>query len=269
MTKRVLKVFLLVSIWWSNNLQSMAQQNELIILSYNIYHGEDPYQPGRSNIQDIADLINRLQPDLVALQEVDSMTLRTMGIHEGKKKDLIWELGKATGMEGFFAKAIDFSEGGYGEAILSRHPAVFESIQLPTPKGGEGRSLAKANVKLPDGSTLVFSGTHLCHEFDENRTAQVKEIHKVLFGLNIPVVLAGDFNFEAQEKGYSILEKDFLDAAQEFGDPKNTYSTKEPEIRIDYIWLDKKTDWEIISVEVLDEVFSDHKPLLIKVRLGK
>jgi endonuclease/exonuclease/phosphatase family metal-dependent hydrolase len=268
MTKGVLKIFLLVSIWWGNNLHSMAQQKELIILSYNIYHGEDPYQVGRSNIQNIAALINRVQPDLVALQEVDSMTLRTMSI-EGKKMDLILELEKATGMKGFFAKAIDFSEGGYGEAILSRHPAVFESIQLPTPKGGEGRSIAKAHVRLPDGSNLVFSGTHLCHEFDENRTAQVKEIHKVLMGLNVPVVLAGDFNFDSQEKGYSVLEKDFFDAAQEYGNPKNTYSSKKPEIRIDYTWLDKKTNWEIISVEVLDEVYSDHKPLLVKVRLGK
>jgi endonuclease/exonuclease/phosphatase family metal-dependent hydrolase len=269
MNSKVVKVFLLASFWWSNNFHSMAQQNELIILSYNIYHGEDPYQIGRSNIQDIANLINRLQPDLVALQEVDSMTLRTMGINEGKKMDLILELEKVTGMKGFFAKAIDFSEGGYGEAILSRHPAVFESIQLPTPKGGEGRSIAKAHVRLPDGSNLVFSGTHLCHEFDENRTAQVKEIHKVLMGLNVPVVLAGDFNFDSGEKGYSVLEKDFLDAAQEYGNPKNTYSSKKPEIRIDYIWLDKKSNWEIISVEVLDEVYSDHKPLLVKVRLGK
>lgn len=263
------RVFTTIFVWVGINLSIMAQQKEMVILSYNIFHGEDPYQPGKSNIQDIGDLINRIKPDLVALQEVDSMTNRTKVSHEGERKNLVWELEKATGLKGFFAKAIDFSEGGYGEAILSRYPATFENKQLPTPKGGEGRSMALAHVSLPDGSKLYFAGTHLCHQFEENRTAQAEEISMLLEGMDVPVILGGDFNLESDEIGYSVLERNFKDAALEFGTPQNTYSSITPEKRIDYFWLDNKTNWEIISVEVLDVKFSDHKPLLIKVRIKK
>jgi endonuclease/exonuclease/phosphatase family metal-dependent hydrolase len=269
MIQWVLRVSMLFLIWWTNNLPIMAQHEELILLSYNIYHGEDPYQPGKSNLQDITELINRIKPDLIALQEVDSMTNRTRGFNEGERKNLVMELEKATGLKGFFAKAIDFSEGGYGEAILSRYPAEFEKVQLPIPKGGEERSMAIAHVSLPDRSKLSFAATHLCHQFEENRTAQAAAISHLLTGLQVPVVLAGDFNFESDEKGYSVLSNDFKDAALEFGNIQETYSSKTPEIRIDYFWLDRNTNWEIISMEALDVEFSDHKPIVITLKIRK
>jgi endonuclease/exonuclease/phosphatase family metal-dependent hydrolase len=193
------------------------------------------------------------------------MTNRTKGFNPDGKKDLMLELEKLTGMKSFFAKAIDFSDGGYGEGILTKHPAIFESYSLPTPKGGEGRSLAVAKVKFGNRD-LIFAGTHLCHEYSENRTAQVISIKEILEGSGLPVVLTGDFNFTSEEKGYEILSESFLDAALEKGDPENTYSSKEPKIRIDYFWLDKSVDWEIVSVEVLDVAYSDHKPVVIKIR---
>lgn len=242
-----------------------AQDQTLILMTYNIYHGEDPYHPGNSNIKEIAELINAVKPDFVALQEVDSMTNRTKGFNPDGKKDLMLELEKLTGMKSFFAKAIDFSEGGYGEGVLSRHPAIFESYALPIPKGGEGRSLAVAKVKL-ENRDLIFAGTHLCHEFPENRTAQAIAAKEILERSGLPVVLTGDFNFTREEKGHEILSVRFLDAALEKGDPENTYSSKEPKIRIDYFWLDRKIDWEIVSVEVLDVMHSDHKPLVVKVK---
>lgn len=246
--------------------QGHSTKSEITLLTYNIYHGEDPYHPGKSNLREIAELINTLKPDLVALQEVDSMTNRTKNFNPKGKLDLMEELGKLTGMKPFFAKAIDFSEGGYGEGILSRFPAEFETYSLPIPNGGEGRSLALAKVDLGNGNTLVFGATHLCHQYVENRTAQSVELKNIFSKFDTPVVLTGDFNFTVDETSYSILSEEFLDAALEFGNPKNTYSSKEPTIRIDYFWLGKATDWEIVSVEVLDLELSDHKPVLVKLR---
>lgn len=247
--------------------QSGIVKNEITLMTYNIYHGEDPYNPGRSNIREIADLINQIKPDLVALQEVDSMTNRTKNFNPEGKLDVVHELGKLTGMTPFFAKAIDFSEGGYGEGILSRLPVTFHAYSLPIPNGGEERSLAVASVDLGNGKSITFAGTHLCHEFAENRTAQVVAIKNILSGFKGAKVLTGDFNFTSEETGYSILSEDFLDVALKHGNPQNTYSSKDPKIRIDYFWLEKETDWEIVSVEVLDVEYSDHKPVLIKVRL--
>lgn len=246
--------------------QSGKSKNEITLMTYNIYHGENPYSPGKSNIKEIADLIIKFQPDLIALQEVDSMTNRTKNFNPERKLDVVLELGKLTGMTPFFAKAIDFSEGGYGEGILSRLPVTFSAYSLPTPKGGEGRSLAIANVDLGNGKTITFAGTHLCHEYAENRTAQVVAIKNILSEFGSAMVLTGDFNFTSEEIGYTILSEEFIDAALEYGNPKDTYSSKEPTIRIDYFWLGNATDWEILSVEVLDVELSDHKPVLVKLR---
>lgn len=246
--------------------QSGIVKKEITLMTYNIYHGEDPFNPGTGNIREIADLINQIKPDLVALQEVDSMTNRTKNFNREGKLDVVHELGKLTGMTPFFAKAIDFSEGGYGEGILSRLPVTFHAYSLPIPNGGEGRSLALAKVELGNGKTITFAGTHLCHEYVENRTAQVAAIQNILAEFDAPSILTGDFNFTSEETGYSILSENFVDAAVEFGNPKNTYSSKEPKIRIDYFWLEKSTEWEIVSVEVLDVKYSDHKPVLVKLR---
>jgi len=260
----LITVFLTIST--SSMMQVNAQERTLTLMTYNIYHGEDPYNQGNSNIREIAELINSVKPDLVALQEVDSMTNRTKNFNPDGKKNLMLELEKLTGMKSFFAKAIEFSDGGYGEGILSRHPAIFESYDLPTPKGGEGRSLAVAKVKLDEDRDFIFAGTHLCHEYPENRTAQVIAARDIVAKSGLPVILTGDFNFSSEEKGHEILSEKYLDAALKKGNPQFTYSSKDPKIRIDYFWLDKSVDWEIVSVEVLDVAYSDHKPVVITVR---
>ena len=70
---------------------SSLSQTRIKVLTYNIYHGELPYSPGKPNLDSIAKLINQLQPDFVACQEVDSATGRSEVLY-GKKTDLIKEL---------------------------------------------------------------------------------------------------------------------------------------------------------------------------------
>ena len=70
------------------------------VLTFNIYHGETYYRdqglPYQSNLEAVADIINALNPDLVALQEVDFKTNRAKGL------DLVTELGLKTGMAPLF-----------------------------------------------------------------------------------------------------------------------------------------------------------------------
>jgi endonuclease/exonuclease/phosphatase family metal-dependent hydrolase len=243
-------------------------QHQFRILTYNIYHGENPYHKGESITEQVGEFIHSLSPDLVALQEVDSMTVRTESF-AGFKLDLTKIWSEKTGMKGFFAKAIDFSEGGYGEAVLSRFPAEFESVNLPLPKGGEGRSMAIAHVRLNDGAKITFAGTHLCHEFEENRSAQVKAIVDHFKDFTHPVIVVGDFNFESSEKGYSLMEEAFVDAAKVTGQARNTYPTDYPAIRIDYVWLMKNGSWEIDLFQVMEEIkYSDHLPVFAVVTLN-
>lgn len=81
-------------------------------MSYNIRNGR-----GIDNVQDlgrVAEIINRTAPDIVALQELDSVTGRMAG------RFIPGELGEMTGMHARFCRAIDYDGGAYGVGLLSR-----------------------------------------------------------------------------------------------------------------------------------------------------
>lgn len=243
-----------------------AQGNLIRLMSYNIYHGENPYQLGSPNIEQISSLIKDIDPDFLALQEVDSMTQRTANF-AGEKLDLTKTWAETTSMNGHFAKAIDFSEGGYGEAVLTKNKAKFESVSLPVPEEGEGRSMAVAHVDLDSGNRLAFAGTHLCHESPINRAAQVKAILEYFKDLDYPVIITGDFNFESDEEGYALMRENFQDAAVEVDNPENTYASEDPKIRIDYFWVPKNSGIKVVSVQTIPVDYSDHLPLVMEIKM--
>ncbi len=245
---------------------SLSAQTQLKILTYNIYHGEQAYTKGEPNIDDIAKLINEFKPDLAAFQEVDSATGRSEGIYK-VRTDFIAALAQKTGMYGFFGKAMDYDGGGYGEGLLSRKPTKATVTKLPTPKGGEPRALIYIKYPLNKNKKLVFAGTHLCHQYDENRVAQTEQINKTFAESKDPVVLCGDLNFTPGKPPYIVLESAWEDAAVLKGNPENTFSSQKPFIRIDYAWLKKGFKWKVIDVQVLPFAYSDHKPVLITLEI--
>ncbi|MCC5932118.1 MAG: endonuclease/exonuclease/phosphatase family protein [Cyclobacteriaceae bacterium] len=246
-----------------------AQPVIVRLLSYNIYHGENPYQKGQSNLREIAALINDLNPDVVLLQEVDSLTGRSAKLNQGEKLNIADALATMTGMYGHFGKAIDYDNGGYGEGILTKFPFESRTMALPNPKGGEARAVIMIEGDLPGGRRMVIAGTHLCHEFEENRMAQLKAMDKYFKKLKLPVVLAGDFNFEEDTETYRWLGKSWLDVAAEFGEAKATYPAHNPEKRIDYFFVNKKNQWCVREVKTFQLQYSDHLPILVTLELVK
>lgn len=258
-------VFILNTILFIPNI--VAQ--ELKVMTYNIYHGEHFYTRGTSNLDEIAEIINEYKPDFVALQEVDSMTNRTASVNKNIPQDLVQVLGEKTNMYGFFGKAMDYSNGGYGEGILSRFPVKAVNYNLPFPKGGEERALLLVEHSFHDGLKLVFAGTHLCHEFPENRLAQSKAICDILSDYDLPIIMGGDFNFRPDTEPYQVITKCFNDAAVLKGNPQNTITYENPRARIDYIFVSKEHNWIIRNVEVIPVNPSDHMPVLVTLELKK
>lgn len=249
--------------------KSAEEPLELTLMTYNIYHGEHPYQRGKSNLEDIAAIINEYKPDFVALQEVDSMTRRTAGLIGDERKDLVQELARLTNMNGYFGKSINFDEGGYGNGLLSRVPLQAKVRELPLPnQGGEARSLIYTRYEYSPGKELIFAGTHLCHAFPENREAQAERLNALLLKEQLPVILAGDLNLTDTSAAYNVLDKQWLDAAEVHGNPENTFSFTEKDIRIDYVLLNNQARWEVHEVEVVPVGHSDHMPLIVKLRLN-
>lgn len=255
-----------LSVWLLGNTANA--QDTLKVMSYNIYHGEYPSESGASNLKEIAGLIRSEQPDLVALQEVDSLTGRSASLNNGTPQNLVKELADMTGMHGYFGKAIDFDGGGYGEGILSRTPVKIRKVMLPIPKGGEKRALLIAKTEV-SGDEFLFAGTHLCHQFAENRIAQAQKINEALGDTERPVLLAGDLNFVPVSEPYHILSDHWIDLAKFAGSAEATYSYSDPSRRIDYLFLRKgsRKQIDILEVRVLKVGYSDHMPLVATIVL--
>ncbi len=236
------------------------------VLSYNIYHGESPTKPGTANLVEISQLIQKLNPDVVALQEVDSLTGRTAKIY-GNRYDLMEILSKETGLDGYFGKAMNYDGGGYGEGLLIRKGSAFETFLLPNPAGGETRAIAWAKTKLNIGEEIYFGGTHLCHQFTENRIAQLEAILSQAEKLEKPIIWVGDLNFTPESVEYRRILKKWKDAGAESGNQQNTYGSKENGGRIDYIWYDSEK-FELIEYKVIQVPYSDHFPVwaILKIK---
>lgn len=135
------------------------------------------------------------------------------------------------------------------------------------PNGGEGRAVIYTRYEYSPGKELIFAGTHLCHEHEENRKAKADALNGIFGKEHLPVILTGDLNFTISSKAYKLLDEQWIDAAIAYGEPKNTIPSTKPSARIDYVLLSEQADWEILDVEVVPVDYSDHMPVVVKVKL--
>lgn len=238
---------------------SQEDKNILRVMSYNIHHGNPPSTPGLIDLDTIAGVINKVRPDLVALQEVDVNTRRS-----GNDKDQANILAEKTGMQVYFAKVIDHDGGDYGVAILSRFPiSDFKTFALPRVQGShaEPRVLATVKVQLANNKQILFACTHLDAERpDSNRIVQAKEIVRILQGQGLPVVLAGDINAEVGTAVLDILDTAFLRSCLINCD--FTIPVEKPSKTIDFIFHSRNSSITVKEHKVINERYaSDHLPV--------
>lgn len=238
--------------------QSIAQ-HQLKVMTYNIHHANPPAKPDYIDIPAIAKVVNDSGAELVALQELDIKNHRS-----GIDLDQAAELGKLTGMYHFFAKGIDFLDGQYGVAILSKYP-ILKSKRHALPmiegSGGEPRALAVVTVKHPKGKKFTFACTHM-DLIEDNRLLQAAFIvEKLAKAKRNPVILAGDFNAEPDSKVMDIFFDVFKNAI--YDGP--TYPQVNPQQQLDYVLFRFADGLTPQHPKIIKEEYaSDHLPLYVE-----
>ena len=230
-------------------------------MSYNIHHGvglDDTF-----DLERIADLIRREKADLVALQEVDK------GVERTQRRDLPAELARLTGLHCVFSNNYAFQGGEYGNAILSRWPIMrSRNTHFKATGGGEPRGLLEAAVEV-GGRSLTFMATHLDHRRDDGeRLSCVAEIERLALGLGqTAVVVAGDFNDVPSSRMHDRMRTWARDAWAEGGAGDGfTIPADLPRRRIDYVWIARRSELEVLKAWVPDLQASDHRPLVVECR---
>lgn len=244
---------------------------DLRVLVYNIHAGKDA--SGVDNLERVAAVVREAAADLVLLQEVDSMTTRSGRV------DQLLVLGGMLGMHRAYGRTISYQGGGFGNALLSRHPIVaHDLIPLPhdstetTPAGQarEARGALVASVRAP-GVPLHVVVTHLDASRDDRwrrrESVRLVQIVDSLRRAGGHVILGGDMNSTPESAAQDVIRRGALqDAWTMCGTgPEYTFPAAAPAKRIDYLYLTGRATCD--EARVLGRLASDHRPLLVLVRI--
>jgi len=233
-----------------------AKVGQVRVLCYNIRHGRG--MDGRIDLERTARVIKSVQPDLVAVLEIDRATRRSAGV------DQVAELARLTGMTYYFGKCRDYQGGEFGQAVLSKWPLTNEVLPLPGSPEFGARILQINRVQPPSGiPDLMFLSTHLSHGVSPaDRLAQIEFINQWLQtqSPDTLAILTGDFNATPESEELQRLLPHWRDVGAV--NSAATFKADQPRIRIDYIFARPASRWRIIQTYVLDDaVTSDHRPV--------
>lgn len=236
-------------------LSAQAQPGTTLrMMSYNVRNaiGLDHV----TNFQRVANVINKAHPDVVAIQELDSVTNRS------NRTDVLNELALRTQMYSCFAPAIEYDGGKYGIGLLSKEkPLGFRALSLP---GSE----EKRALLIAEFNDYIYCCVHLSLT-EEDRMKSIEIIKAEAKKTGKPLFIAGDFNATPESECIKEMQKEF----QLLSNPKHaTCPANEPTDAIDYIMAYKATttDYIVTSAQVINEpLASDHRPLVAEIRFAE
>lgn len=262
MKKQIISTFILLLLINTTllSIKSFAQsispkeENSIRLMSYNIRNAK-----GLDDITDydrIANIIKNVAPDIIGIQELDSVTGRSKGV------DVLDVLSRETLMYSTYAASIDYDGGKYGIGILSKEKPI-NVIKVPLPCRNEPRMLLIVELE-----NYYFGNTHFSLNADDRMKA-VEIIKREVKKLNEdkPFFLVGDINATPESEVVKSFMSEFKSLV-----PSNQYTipADNPTKCIDYIFgHNGAVGWSPLTDKgVIDEsVASDHRPLYADVRL--
>ena len=272
--KRILllaaSLFLLCSAGFSQKIKIRSEKPEdhvLSIMSFNIRHGKG--MDNKVDFARIAKEISLVEPDIVALQEVDNGTSRIGGADSPKTIARL-----AGDYAGYFASAKDFDGGKYGNAILTKNPPV-SSTYYPLPGSEEPRV-----ILILEFEKFYIGSLHMSLDKDSRIAAcrKLAQIAKKGISKDKLFFIAGDFNLEPNSMEMRILAEDFaVLSAYEV----KTFPSNDPDRTLDYIMVYRggagksflknleKGKLGVASWVQPENMASDHRPIFTLIYKGE
>lgn len=235
------------------------------IVTYNVHRcvGNDR----RLDVARIAAVLARLNPDIVALQELDVGRRRTGHV------DQAHEIGQRLDMACHFHAALEVEEEQYGDAILTAYPErLVKKGPLPgydRMRALEPRGALWVEVEI-EARPVQIINTHLGLV---PREQQLQAAH--LAGpawldhprCQWPAILLGDFNATASSIVYRTLTQQLQPARRlaQRKQPTSTFPSPLPVLRIDHVFVSPGIEVHEVSApfDPLTRVASDHLPLVM------
>ena len=237
------------------------------VVSWNIHGGVGA--DGRRDLERIARTLEDLGCDVAALQEVGDPY---RAASEREVADHAAWLGRRLGW--FVAYGPNLIQAGrpYGNAVLSRFPITHaHNYDLSVPNR-EPRGCLRADLSLPDGTSLHLFDLHLGLSGGERRRQAAMLLSADLLrdtALTAPLVVCGDFNMWSPLPGpiLRLLRTALRDAAQEARSRRATWPSTWPVLRLDRAYVDDGVEVRACGVvnDPRTRAASDHLPLWVEL----
>lgn len=250
---------------------------QLRVLSYNIHYGVG--MDSNKDLKRIADVINRLNPDIVGLQEVADSNMTATISH---LTDMIGVFGASTEKETpnlyhLLDIPVPESQLFYGDAILSKYPFRYlGNLSIPSASSSRYEAMCvdvNFSEKYGEETMVRFITTHFDYlrtigsEYARKAAIEVIEAAFINDSLNIPYILTGDLNATPLSAPLKLLEEKGW-VIENAGKELATVPSISPQKQIDYVLVRPKKRWRIIDVSVIEEeLASDHRPILMTLEL--
>jgi len=219
----------------------------LRVMTFNLQQGYSA--KGTRNFAGQLELIRRVDPDLVGLQETDTARLA------GGNSDLVRFL--ANRLNYHACAGPRTGAGTFGIALLSRLP-IEAARTFYLYSTGEQTAVLAAEIRVRGTSHSVF----VTHLGNGGPLIQQREILDLVAG-KTNVILMGDFNFRPGREQYQLtlgrLEDAWLMAAEKRIDPPGLDLNR----RIDHVFLSRGTP--VRRAAYLDPGASDHPTMVVEV----
>jgi endonuclease/exonuclease/phosphatase family metal-dependent hydrolase len=235
------------------------------IVTYNVHRcvGNDR----RLDVARIAEVLARLEPDIVALQELDVGRARTNHVDQAS------EIARRLDMACHFHAAMQVEAELYGDAILSAYP---EKLIRRGPLPGhprmtmlEPRGALWLEVEV-DGASVQVINTHLGLVPREQQTQAAHLAGPSWVGhprCQGPRILLGDFNATGTSVVYRTLSAK-LQPARRLSPTRQqtfTFPSQLPVLRIDHLFVSPEIEVKDVFApfDALTRLASDHLPLVM------
>lgn len=229
----------------------------LKVASYNVAHWKG--QDGKEKPERIADILEAIDPDVVALQETDMA--RMPGTDLPRLEYIAQRLGHQV-------VSVPDEDGGYcfrRNAIMTRLPVnEVRCLDISRP-GKDKRGLLEVELVAGDDMVRVL-GTHLGLDASE-RAGQITDMLNWLYGhpKRRGAVIMGDFNeWFGGSANFDTLER-YLGRSR----GPSTFPADSPLFHLDRIWTNPVDGVKKVRVpqNSLTQIASDHLPIWALVEL--
>jgi endonuclease/exonuclease/phosphatase family metal-dependent hydrolase len=224
------------------------------VMTWNIHgvYGRNP----RFALDAVIALIARHDPDVIALQEIDSRRPRAAGLEEPFRA-----LQSALGGYGVEAKSITAADGAYGQALISRWPIRNPEVHDISYKEREPRRVIRCEVVAPDVSARVIA-THLGLSIAERR-GQARALVELIGPASGITIVLGDFN----DWFWVGSVRKVLAAHLPARSRARTFPSRCPLFRFDRIYCRPVAALVRVGTDPAARALSDHLPVIADIAL--